>query len=743
MRLNRSINSLLALSASLLWGQALACGDCWDFSSFVGEIYQTDGSSTHEYSKEILRQRNIQLWMRQTGLPQDRVVKAVYDKQPLTPELLRGDTAALHFLTVARACEDARAQLASPWYYAVDGDEPQTSLHSIAAEAEAMALTSSKMHERYALQAIRAHFALREYAECITLWTALDATVKEPVIRDLALPYVAGCYYHLHEVEKALPIFLRYGDMESIRLCNRMLSNQTDHDPENFEDADENEDNTVFYYYDDCNLLELTARFFPESPDLAHVIMKEMNTLCYTDSHTQQVMRETAVKASKITKGENRGLWLYTAAILSNEMEEEQLAIKYLSEAKRCSITPKMANYIRLLEADIFFRTAVVNSYYYKRIEEELRWMDKCMFNSFDRNAISAHLDAHRYYFTYSNMPTNEADFWNQALHQVFINNVCKRLETSRDYQLMLRLTNYTENRYLHLCDGSNLREYALWKYNSVTDNYERCDDIETKDEKFSYHNYVRSTDSKVWNCNYSTQLFMLADSLPADILSEYISWLQKPHSGYEALLVTGSNADKDYWNEMLGTHYLREQKFEAAAKVFKMVASSFIQSMNLYKDYCFNRNPFALNPRHTSTDNPVNLKLNFAQKMASLSKAMNEGDPNDRAEAMLLYARGLKNSVGSCWSLTAYGWSCYEDETPYMYGNISFEDQILKEAKRIEPEAFKLFTDRERKARALVDSNRRLEVMRDMRDTEAAFLLERHCDLWRDYAQAHPVKND
>jgi len=747
MKLKISISNCIVILASQLFCNTWACGGGWYFPDYGVDIYRVEGGLQTGLSKSELKERNIQLWMKQTGLSYEQIKDVVYGEHCLGDDCLKGDTAAIHFLSVAKKCEEARESISSAWYYAVEGDEPQTSLLQVAEESASMAHADGKMRERYVLQAIRAHFALRQYSECIALWDSFDSLVKESVIRDLTLPYVAGSYYHLHQAEKAMPIFLHYGDMESVKLCDIMLKNQDETDPENFEDSgkDDNRNWTQYHY---VNILKLTAEYCPDVPDLAYHISQLIESLSgdyyaefnYPTPYFSET-RDYVLDAARRAHGKNQGLWYYAAAILSDKCSEEDNALRYLAEAKKCPISRKMADYIHLLESDIYFRTATVDQNYYARIQKELRWMDKCMYNSFDHRYISGHIYEFGYAFYEGAKPSDDADFWNLAMRKVFITDVCERLDQKQDYLTMLKLTNFAENRYLHLCDGSNIRERLYWRYNAVTDEYDRCDDLIETQDRFNYRHYIHSESRNDWNGNYRTELFALADSLPAGILKRYVSWFRYPQSGYDKFLATGSNTDNDYWNEMLGTHYLRERKYCAAVDVLRLVPRNYNICTNLYKDYCFEHDPFSSDPRRSNATDNVNYKLTFAARMAELQEAMNAEEANDRAEAMLEYALGLKNSIGDCWALTSYYWHC--DELPkvaYSWGSESYYDQILKESKRLEAEGYKTFTDRERKALALIKNNRRLEVMRYMADTDAAMFLQQHCDLWKDYVKTHKL---
>ena len=740
--------SLLLLWATLYATVASACGGGWVWPKYEFMVYRVDGLPQTGLSASELRERNIQLWMRQTHRTHAEIEKAVYGEvddeyeHRLESQYLKGDTAAVRLLRLARKCEEARQQMSSAWYYAVEGDEPQTVLMEVAKTAEAMGQTRSRMRERYVVQALRARFALRKYAECLTYWTGVDKTMTESVMRDFAMPYVAGCLYHLRKPEAAIAIFLHYGDMESVRLCTQMIEDRDfdDEKVENFEDSPRN-DNRNWESYFRVEHLRLAAQYCPDVPDLVTIIENYINTRVhdeYFSDYDDEVARlktmlPFVLDAAKRCAPTNRGLWCYLAAVLSDRVGKASDVLHYLSKAKACPITKRMQDYIRLLEEDVYFRVSPVNGDYYARIEKAVKWMDARMVNAFDRDAVSGNMRPYGYW-PFSQTATDESDFWNMALRHVVLNNICTRLDAKRDYQTMFQLANYAQNRYLHLCDGAMVLEDDYYVYNSVISEYVLEEG--TKYEPFDYAGTIRIKNPNKKGLNYVTPLFCLADSMPADTMREYIRWMERQHTGFEALLAKGSNTDRDYWYEMLGTHYLREMRYEEAVEALSMVSVDFHRATNLYKEKLFDRNPFAVEPRHNKGVNQPLYKLHFAELMAELKIAITCGEINQRAENMLLYSLGLKNCVGDCWALTSYYYTANDyGHVPYAWDGMCYYDNLQNESQRMEQLAFLTFTDREQKARALVRHNRRLEVMRDMPETDVAFFLKQHCDLWHDYA--------
>ncbi|MGN0231864.1 MAG: hypothetical protein ACI4A8_06600 [Muribaculaceae bacterium] len=128
--------------------------------------------------------------------------------------------------------------------------------------------------------------------------------------------------------------------------------------------------------------------------------------------------------------------------------------------------------------------------------------------------------------------------------------------------------------------------------------------------------------------------------------------------------------------------------------------------------------------------------KLHFAEAMYALEQTVSKStDPNDKAEAMLKYAYGMKNSVGiDCWPHTSYYWGnfdCYPFYSRSVKGNI---EKITRKYAQIKERAFTLFTDRERAANAYNEWKMYKTLVDRYPDTKAAQYVKGHCDVLRDY---------
>ena len=171
--------------------------------------------------------------------------------------------------------------------------------------------------------------------------------------------------------------------------------------------------------------------------------------------------------------------------------------------------------------------------------------------------------------------------------------------------------------------------------------------------------------------------------------------------------------------------------KYKEAIQYITLIPDNFIQTRNIYKTIEYD----AFSSGYIKNQNGKSYKLDFAKKMYALEKSIKDAiNPNDKAELMLEYARGLQNSISHCWRLTSYydgEWICYPFHSMYQ---IHLRDNIAKRSYRIIGNAFKLFTDAERAANALYKWNMYKTAVRKYPKTKIAQYIRGHCDELIDY---------
>lgn len=237
-------------------------------------------------------------------------------------------------------------------------------------------------------------------------------------------------------------------------------------------------------------------------------------------------------------------------------------------------------------------------------------------------------------------------------------------------------------------------------------------------------------------SCNaldYENDYFLNLDSLGVRSVERLIYRMQHPDSPTDTFLSKYGYTEMQYLYDIAGTQMIASMRYHEAVKYLSKVSAGFQATRNSESDW-YTRYPF--DPRrkkHQKKD--VLYKLHFAQKMVSLERQMQcAKNPNNQADAMLKYVAGLENSVTRCWPLTSY-YNGYWSHYPMYSRNYTRRiDNIVKRSKKLKRKAFKMFTDKERAARAYCDFCMFKTAAKLYPNTNSGKLVLGKCDVLKDY---------
>jgi hypothetical protein len=147
-------------------------------------------------------------------------------------------------------------------------------------------------------------------------------------------------------------------------------------------------------------------------------------------------------------------------------------------------------------------------------------------------------------------------------------------------------------------------------------------------------------------------------DMFPVENVIQYQQLLQfGGNNEFECFLEEKCLKNDDYLNELIGTKYLRLEKFEEAIPYLSKVSNRHVENMNVYA--YFHSDPFREIYENRNTKKPCPaFKLNYAKKMLKLQQEMkSEPSKEKKAKATWQYAIALKRSVSELesWALTTY----------------------------------------------------------------------------------------
>lgn len=226
----------LILSAAILCNPcpAVACGP---FNPIIPTPEYFNLSTGMDSELQMQYKENIRLWQQLTSdkIPERDIYDVVYtDSHDVELYIFNDDNSSpknlfityilnskdyeiSDFLHTAKGIADKRREIASPWYFPASNKDCYAFDDFSYLINTCKAYSGTRLRDRYALQAIRAMFASRDYAGCIEYFD--DTLAKFPddnLFKNMARGYVAGCWSRLGDKNKADSIFAMAGDIHSI-----------------------------------------------------------------------------------------------------------------------------------------------------------------------------------------------------------------------------------------------------------------------------------------------------------------------------------------------------------------------------------------------------------------------------------------------------------------------------------------------------------------------------------------------
>ena len=201
----------------------------------------------------------------------------------------------------------------------------------------------------------------------------------------------------------------------------------------------------------------------------------------------------------------------------------------------------------------------------------------------------------------------------------------------------------------------------------------------------------VEDTEEEQFAYAYSNDYARQIDSLSADQTVDYVRYLNaKPEHPFEVLMLDSLSHDRDYFNDLIGTHLLREGRFAEAIPYFELISLAFLNRQNIacyaacrsYKvERWLKRQPLRddyYGSEPTPTSLLRNVKLDFCREMVQLEadfKAQPAGEARCATAYRLASALYQASYHGDCWFLSHYGKSTAE---PTPIGAVDLADLAL-----------------------------------------------------------------
>lgn len=587
-------------------------------------------------------------------------------------------------ILLAKQCEHLRnVRHKDPWYYAWEEDTVNVSLSLLAKRAQAYA--GHRMKDRYTLQAVRALFSLRRYEDCIRLWNSRQDSLPDGLIKNMILPYVAGCYYRTGDTDKAVSLYAACKDVNSMFHCLKDSVQGLDevgrmrlvrsHNP----------------YYTD---------FFSSVYQMIH--MKESEEDGRNDFSWEDFagLYDFSLELANDTRTDNRGAWYYTAAFLADKLKKPTQALRYIRQASLQKNSDYMRESIQILDIYLSAKYAPDMGRYEARLMQDLKKMEMLVRNHLTTDVIRETEESGHY----CQISGYSFYYWNDMLRKLLLSVVAPRYLKEGNPVRAIQMTNMADNLLYQ-----QIREGKL---------------------PGSRMDVIRKSTWLENPYDYRNHLFELLDTIDVKHVVAYVKRLLHPQSEFDCYLNRRGYSNTAYFYDIIGTKYLYQSDYAEAVTYLEKVPHSFQYTLNTFKGNYMRRNPFQ--PETFLTD-PSDYKLNFAREMEMLRQQIRcSTDANRQAQARIRYAIGLRNSFESCWALTRYSKPYYES------------DRITRKRKNVQEEynklvekAFEMFTDPESTARAYWLLGYYKKTVRDYPNTKIADFARTHCDNLRDYFPA------
>jgi hypothetical protein len=671
-----------------------------------------DEIQTPRFLTPNYKQRNLLTWQQQIGknIPLEHIDAVVYSYSTAMYEACLHDHKRVsdnkflqhlisgigsrypqELLRIAKRIEEARSYKNDPWYYPASRKDGATTFDLLLTEVDKLEQEfieqtgeDSFYVRRLQLQRVRLLFSLGRYDQCIQLWeNHIQHWPADELMRTMIKDYIAGAYQHIGEEQKAIQYYLEQGNYRALaELSNCQTGNYAAF---------------VRYMYD----------FNPDCAELIAPVLQYQLCDYYQPLHDSTLCADYYQVMQHILRthrSQDMSIWYYTTAYLEDVMGYTHKAAQTIRQANSPATSQYMQTNIRLLRIYLDAKTKPYDANYQHQLYADLRWIDELVRK--EASLVKDEWSTYDTWYIWANYSFEHDDnnyqikrykcYPYSMLRKIVLGEVAPRMKQANQPILSIALTNYADNLFFTLVAPPN----------------SHC---------------------------FFNDFFMSMKTSSATIVKQYTDRAMNPTTSFERFLAAGSYIDKDYLYDIVGTLYLRERNYKQAMEVLGQVSPNYHLRLNT-RD-CLSRDPFDANPEFGDI-RTADSKYNFACKMHHLQQTyLNLNvDPNRRANAMIDYATGMRNSYITVWALTQYGQG-YPVYTA-AYKPWMTEDklaQIQRDYEQLIRNAIVLFTEDEARADVQLQYYNYHTVITQYPHTAAAEFVRGHCDTYFDY---HPELN-
>jgi len=542
----------------------------------------------------------------------------------------KGDTEMVEYLTQLNRYIEICDELKESWTYPTKEALSQRKIDLNNMVKKASAYKGKRLKDQWALLQMRANMVLGNNEANINYWKNTASKLPKTAYRTLMEDIYAGALLRTGKQAEACNIYADLGDMVSIKWALRKYRNLAG--IQRIYDQDPNAACMSFLIQDFVNnaqeTLDLSGNtYYPEyrTERLKEIDRKEILE--------NEVNKFITYANGLVTSGKAKNPALWQAAIGELQFLYGHYPEAYatLDKAVTMDGTERMRDNARAIRLVASAKAHSLDAQYTKWLAGEMKWLIEKMK---EENAKSPY---------------------------------------SKDYS-----TEEDHNHYYDILDRLIYKEQAP-KYRAAgrPDTATALIAMMNDDSRLFGVKRTSSDLESTWNSDYSNEGFACIDELTAEETVTYANFLRGSGGDpIEQMVRQYVPYNADFLNDLIGTKFLAENKFDKAKEYLSKVSLKFMEGQNI-SYYLANRDYTTakwLKNQHESfveanTDGPnmgkltSNPKVNFCNEMMELQRKYAETAKSKRQQlAYDLATRYYQASYkGDCWYLTQYGSSVYD----------------------------------------------------------------------------------
>lgn len=558
----------------------------------------------------------------------------------------KGDDEMVAYLTQLEKYLDISSQLKETWSYPTKEELAQRKTTLQQMIQQAKAYRGARLKSQWLLLQMRANMILGQHAENIKLWSSKATKLQKSPYQDMMRNIYAGALLRTGKRKQACDIYAEQGDMVSIKWAMRKHRNLAG--IKTVYEEDVNSPILNFLIQDFVNNAQETI-----DSDEDWISMIDARTVKNEEIADFIEFSERVVHSGKT---QSPALWKAAVGELQYLTGQQEAAMKSLESAMKMKGTQRMIDNARAIRVIASVRSGKMDASYERFIVNEIKWLiskgkEEGIEHGYSRN------------------------HYTDMLERLVYNNLVPKYYRDGKVEMATALT-------------------------AVMDNREKLYGLPPSKEN-----------DRSWNSHYSWgEYYNNLDILRANELVKYFEWTTKSAKGdMEKFLKGEIIADKDFFNDFIGTRYMAEGSFRQAIPYLKKVSLSFMEGQNI--SYYLAHRSYTV-PRwfvkqaeaeKGQSEGPFlatltgNQKLSFCQDIIKKEEQFKSAKGEKREQLAYELATSFYQAsyLGECWYLTHYAQSVNDTvragEMDFVNKAISYL-KVSKQSKNVEMQANSLY---------------------------------------------------